>query len=104
MFLTAFGGDAMMDPLTNPYVTGACDKAFVGWPCDTELQARWKAFLLADTPEARKAAAVKIQERSNEIVTFIPMGQYYGKSAWNKSLSGMIKSPLQIYWNIEKKQ
>jgi peptide/nickel transport system substrate-binding protein len=104
MFLTAFGGDAMMDPLTNPYVTGACDKAFVGWPCDPELQARWKTFLLADSPAARKEAAIKIQDRSNEIVTFIPMGQYSGKSGWSKSLSGMIQSPLQIYWNIEKKQ
>lgn len=104
MFLTAFGGDAMMDPLTNPYVTGACEKAFVGWPCDDELQARWKSFLLADGQAARKEAAVKIQERANEIVTFIPMGQYYGVSSWSKSLSGMIQSPLQVYWNIEKKQ
>lgn len=104
MFLTAFGGDAMMDPLTNPYVTGACEKAFVGWPCDPELQARWNAFLLADSQPARKDAAVKIQERANEIVTFIPMGQYYGVSAWNKSVDGMIKSPLHLYWNVEKKQ
>lgn len=104
MFLTAFGGDAMMDPLTNPYVTGACEKAFVGWPCDEELQARWKAFLLSGDQASRKEAAVKIQERANEIVTFIPMGQYYGVSGWSKSLSGMIESPLQLYWNIEKKQ
>ena len=104
MFLTAFGGDAMMDPLTNPYVTGACEKAFVGWPCDQDLQARWKSFLLADGQAARKDAAVKIQERANEIVTFIPMGQYYGVSGWSKSVSGMIPSPLHLYWNIEKKQ
>lgn len=102
MFMTAFGGDAMMDPLTNPYVTGACDNAFVGWPCDEELQAAWQAFLLAETPEARKAAAENIQNRSNEIVTFIPMGQYMGVSAWSSKLSGLLSSPLQIYWNIEK--
>ncbi|MGE6744050.1 ABC transporter substrate-binding protein [Allorhizobium pseudoryzae] len=104
MFLTAFGGDAMMDPLTNPYVTGACDKAFVGWPCDEELQARWKTFLLAGDQAARKAAAIKLQERSNEIVTFIPMGQHYGVAGWSASVSGMIDSPLQLFWNIEKKQ
>lgn len=102
MFLTAFGGDAMMDPLTNPYVTGACENAFVGWPCDEELQANWRAFLMAGDGDERAAAAVKIQERSNEIVTFVPMGQYFGVSAWNTSLSGLIASPLQIYWNIEK--
>lgn len=104
MFLTAFGGDAMMDPLTNPYVTGACENAFVGWPCDEELQANWNEFLLAGDAEARKAAAVKIQDRSNEIVTFVPMGQYSGVSAWSSKLDGLIQSPLQVYWNIEKSE
>ncbi|MDR7127352.1 ABC transporter substrate-binding protein [Pseudotabrizicola sp. 4114] len=102
MFLTAFGGDAMMDPLTNPYVSGACEEAFVGWPCDEELQANWREFLLADTNDARMAAAVKIQDRSNEIVTFVPMGQYFGVTAWKTSVSGQIDSPVSVYWNIEK--
>ncbi len=103
MFLTAFGGDALMDPLTNPYVTGACDKAFVGWPCDKELQDAWQAFLNADGVDARKAAAAKVQARSNEIVTFIPMGQYSDYAAWNKKVTGMIDSPVLLYWNVEKK-
>ena len=104
MFLTAFGGDAMMDPLTNPYVTGACEKAFVGWPCDVDLQARWQDFLLADGTEAKKAAATAIQDRANEIVTFIPMGQYSGVSARKNSLEGVISSPLHLYWNIKKQE
>lgn len=103
MFLTAFGGDAMMDPLTNPYVTGACDKAFVGWPCDDDLQGLWQDFLLADGADAKKTAATAIQGRANEIVTFIPMGQYSGVAAWNSALEGIISSPLHLYWNIEKK-
>jgi peptide/nickel transport system substrate-binding protein len=103
MFLTAFGGDALMDPLTNPYVTGACEKAFVGWPCDAELQAAWQSFLVAGSPAARKEAAIKIQARSNEIVTFIPMGQYSDYAAWSKKVTGMIDSPILLYWNVEKK-
>ena len=102
LFLTAFNGDAMQDPLTNPYVTGACEKAFVGWPCDKELQDDWQEFLLATAPAARKAAAVKIQTRSNEIVTFIPGGQFTYISSWSKKLKGIVKGNVVVYWNITK--
>jgi peptide/nickel transport system substrate-binding protein len=48
VFITGFAGDALMDPLSNPYVTGACEKGpFVGWPCDKPLQELWQTFLLA---------------------------------------------------------
>ncbi|MDE2394090.1 MAG: ABC transporter substrate-binding protein [Burkholderiales bacterium] len=103
LFITAFNGDAMQDPLTNPYVTGACAEAFVGWPCDKQLQGDWQDFLLAANPAARKAAAVKIQDRANEIVTFIPGGQFTYVSTWSKKLSGIVKANVVVYWNITKK-
>lgn len=103
-FHTAFNGDAMQDPLTNPYVTGACEKAFVGWPCDEELQARWQAFLNASSVEERKEAAVRIQERSNEIVTFITGGQFTYVSAWSPKVSGVVQGNVQVFWNITKEE
>lgn len=101
-FHTAFNGDAMQDPLINPYVTGACEDAFVGWPCDDELQARWQAFLGASTADERKTAATALQERSNEIVTFIPGGQFGYVSAWSPKLSGIVEGNILVYWNITK--
>lgn len=102
LFLTAFNGDAMLDPLINPYVTGACEKAFVGWPCDKQLQGHWTEFLMATTPTAKKAAAVKLQARSNDIVTFIPAGQFTYISTWSKKLKGIVKGNVVVYWNITK--
>ena len=102
LFHTAFNGDAMQDPLTNPFVTGACDKAFVGWPCDDELQAAWQEFLNAPDADGRKAASVKVQARANEIVTFIPGGQFSYVSGWNKKLKGVVEGNVVVYWNISK--
>lgn len=102
IFHTAFNGDAMQDPLTNPFVTGTCDKAFVGWPCDKDLQAAWQEFLLAPDKAARKAAADAIQARSNEIVTFIPGGQFFYVSGWSSKLKGVIVGNIVTYWNISK--
>ena len=101
-FHTAFNGDAMQDPLTNPYVTGACEDAFVGWPCDDQLQANWQEFLAASSAEERKAASVKIQDRANEIVTFITGGQFGYTSAWSPKVSGVVEGNVLVYWNITK--
>lgn len=102
VFITGFAGDALMDPLTNPYVTGACEKAFIGWPCDKPLQELWQKFLLASDDAARKSIAVEMQARSNEIVTYIPLGQFNDLSAWRKSVSGFVPGPTLTYWNVRK--
>ncbi|POR46954.1 ABC transporter substrate-binding protein [Bosea psychrotolerans] len=102
VFITGFAGDALMDPLTNPYVTGACEKAFIGWPCDKPLQDLWQAFLTAGDEAARKTAAIAMQARANEIVTYIPLGQYNDLSAWRKTVSGFVPGATLTYWNARK--
>ena len=88
--------------MTNPYVTGACEDAFVGWPCDDQLQANWQEFLAASSAEERKAASVKIQDRANEIVTFITGGQFGYTSAWSPKVAGVVEGNVLVYWNITK--
>ena len=34
---------------------------------------------------------------------YIPLGQYFGPSAWRKSLTGVLDGPATpIFWNIDK--
>lgn len=101
VFITGFAGDALMDPLTNPYVTGACDKAFIGWPCDTELQGLWQKFLVAETQADRRTIAVDMQKRANEIVTYIPLGQYNDLSAWRATIDGFVPGAVLTFWNAK---
>ncbi len=102
VFMTGFAGDALMDPLTNPFMTGACEKAWIGWPCDTEMQKLWQDFLLAGNDAQRREIAIKLQAKANEIVTYIPIGQYNDISAWRKNVSGMVPGPILTLWNVQK--
>lgn len=102
VFMTGFAGDALMDPLTNPFMTGACEKAWIGWPCDAEMQKLWQDFLLAGNDAQRREIAIKLQAKANEIVTYIPIGQYNDISAWRKNVSGMVPGPILTLWNVQK--
>lgn len=103
IFITGWGGVDMMSPATNVYITGACDKAWYGWPCDQQLQDLRNAFFKAKDEAERRDLALKIQTRSNDIVTFIPMGQSFNIPAWSKKLDGLIDAPVPIFWNVSKK-
>ena len=43
-----------------------------------------------------------MQARSNDIVTFIPAGQFTYISTWSKKLKGIVKGNVVVYWNITK--
>ena len=102
MFATAWGGIDQMSPITNVYVSGACDKAWFGWPCDEELQKLRASFFEAKTDDDRKAIAIKIQARTNDVVTFIPMGQNFLITARSKKLDGLLPGPVSSFWNVSK--
>jgi peptide/nickel transport system substrate-binding protein len=102
LFATGWGGVDLMNPATNVFMTGACDKAWFGWPCDEELQKLRASFFVAATDAERKEIAMKLQARANEVVTFIPMGQNFVVGARSMKLDGIIGGPVSSFWNITK--
>jgi peptide/nickel transport system substrate-binding protein len=97
-----WGGVDMMDPATNVFMTGACDKAWFGWACDEELQKLRAAYLAANTDADRKDIAVKLQARAQDVVPFLNGGQSIQVAAWRKNVTGIIDAPVQILWNVTK--
>lgn len=97
-----WGGVDMMDPATNVFMTGACDKAWFGWACDEELQKLRAAYLAANTDAARKELAVKMQARAQDVVPYLNGGQSIQVAAWRKNVTGIIDAPVQILWNVSK--
>jgi hypothetical protein len=37
-------------------------------------------------------------------LNYIPVGQFYSPTAYRRTLSGVISSPIPFFWNIEKQQ
>ena len=91
------------NPVSNIAISGGCrEQAWFGWPCDAEIERLREAFARASSPTSQEVLAEQIQRRSLEIVTHGIYGQWSNPVAYRDSLKGLIKSPVQFFWNIEK--
>ncbi|MFZ5781821.1 MAG: ABC transporter substrate-binding protein [Pseudomonadota bacterium] len=103
-FMTAWLSVDMMNPLTNSMVNASCDKAAFGWPCDAEVERLRDAFARAPDLATRQKIAAELQARAVQYGTHIHLGQYTLPTATRADrLSGMVASPIPVFWNIEKK-
>jgi peptide/nickel transport system substrate-binding protein len=103
-FMTAWLSIDMMNPLTNSMLTASCDKANFGWPCDAEVERLRDAYARAPDLPSRQKIAAELQARAVQYGTHIHLGQYTLPTATRADrLSGMVKSPIPVFWNIEKK-
>jgi peptide/nickel transport system substrate-binding protein len=102
IFHTAWPAATLMNPVMHNGVSGACDKAWFGWPCDQKLQDLRNAFTKTADPAKQKELAKQMQERAMEYVTYIPLGQYFFYRAYSDKLTGVIPDVVSYFWNIEK--
>jgi peptide/nickel transport system substrate-binding protein len=80
---------------------GCLDRAWFGWPCDAEVERLRDAFAREGDAGERMRLAEIIQERAFEIVTHATIGQWRNPVAYRDHLRGLIKAPVQLFWNIE---
>ena len=90
------------DPLSMFALRANCDKAWYGWPCDGALETLRAQYADATDVAARKALVEKIQLRALEVGPYWPLGMVFGIRGYRDDLDGFPKSPVPVYWNIEK--
>ncbi|MGV6874565.1 ABC transporter substrate-binding protein [Pseudochelatococcus sp. B33] len=104
VFVTGTSPSNGVNPLTSNIAFANCDKAWIGWPCDEELENIRKSFLTLSTIEERRAAAEAFQKRSYALATYIPLGQYKVYVAHSDKVEGILETGENYaYWNITKK-
>jgi peptide/nickel transport system substrate-binding protein len=101
-FLFASSSVSALSPFYANTLNAACSKAWVGWPCDPELEKLRDAFALAGTDAARKALAEQIQVRAMQIGAQVPLGQFVIKTAARTNITGFVPGFFTVYWNVEK--
>lgn len=99
MFHTWWIGADVIDPMSIAF-SGSPDKGWFGWADDAELETARKAFAQATSLEEKKAAATKVQERLWAIGASGELGQFFTPVAYRNNVKGLIKSPVQFYWNM----
>lgn len=100
---TWWGIPDVSNPIANIGVSGGCrEKAWFGWPCDSEIEALRDAFARATDPEQQSALARQVQARAMEIGAYGSFGQWVNPVAFRDDLRGLIAAPVTIFWNVSK--
>jgi peptide/nickel transport system substrate-binding protein len=103
-FMTAWVSADLLNPIVSSFVSGACDKAAIGWPCDAKLEELRDAFARTTDDAKRKELAEAIQVRVSEYPTHANLGQYNVPMARRTAVTGNLESPAPIFWNVRKKE
>ena len=102
IFCASFPAVDYLDPLAAPAARGNGAKAWFGWPNDPKLEQLHDAWMDAADPAERKKLATALQDEVFTEVPYVPLGQYFLSSAWRKNVSGFLKGPVPIFWNVAK--
>ena len=94
----------ILDPLMTPYLAATCDKARAGWPCDARMEELRDKYARAVSLAEKKAIVEDVQRHLVEVVTHIPLGEWFGVSAVRANIGTMpIRPPATVFWGVTKK-
>jgi peptide/nickel transport system substrate-binding protein len=99
-FLTSWVSIDITNPIFMGFMNAGCEKAMFGWPCDAEIEKLRDDFARETDPTKQKAIAEAAQVREGQVVTHIPLGQWYSNALMRKNVDGMLVAPAPVFWNI----
>jgi len=90
------------DPLRNQAVATNGSQAWFGWPDFPKIEALRAKFAVTSDPAELKAIAEEIQKEVIDEGVVVPLGQFVIPTAYSTKLTGVLQSPLALFWNIRK--
>ena len=106
MFFTNWAAADVMNPIVNFSIGGQGKKGgWFGWAEDAKIEELKDKFARSSSLEEQKRLAAEIQQEAYDQVIYIPLGQFFGPSAWRKSVSGVLDGPATpVFWNMDKSE
>jgi peptide/nickel transport system substrate-binding protein len=102
LFCTSFPAVDYLDPLTAPALRGNGGAAWYGWPTVPRIEELRDTWLDSSDAAERKKLCAAMQLEAFQNGMFIPLGQYFQSAAWRKNVTGQLKGPVPVFWNVEK--
>jgi peptide/nickel transport system substrate-binding protein len=102
MFFTWWEGADVLDPVVQFAMSGAGDRAWVGWANDPETEALRTQFAESASIDEKKKLVDAIQKRQFETGNFQTwLGQFFVATGFRDNVSGILNAP-PFFWNIKK--
>jgi peptide/nickel transport system substrate-binding protein len=78
------------------------DDAWFGWPSDPEIERLRGVWFAATTPAEEKAAVAALNRASMAFMTWVPTGLFMAYQAWRRTVGGIVRAPLPLFWGVTK--
>ena len=92
----------ILNPISNTYMVAQGDKSWFGWPTDPEMEKLRNAYAKETDAAKAKELALAVQNRAIETAQYGWIGQWYGPGVARKNVTGWLKAPVPVMWNVEK--
>jgi peptide/nickel transport system substrate-binding protein len=104
IFHTRSLGLELSNAVTNFVMASPCDRrGWFGWSCDEEIEKLRDAWSKEPDLAKRKLIGVEMQKRSAVFVPYVPVGQSFPPIAYRRNVTGLLETPIQVLWNVERK-
>ncbi|KAA0910017.1 ABC transporter substrate-binding protein [Aquicoccus porphyridii] len=91
------------DPIGNFWLQSKCEEnPFKGWPCNAHMEELLAAWARETDEEKAMEITRQIQKAAAEDLPIVPLGQFRYPVAHRTSVSGMLKAPMSVFWNIDQ--
>jgi len=100
LFVTWWISADVMTPAVNAGISGACDKAWFGWPCSEAMEKLRAEWVRALDPARRKRLAEEIQKLAYDEVPYVLWGQFVQPTVYRKTVRGVLNFACAVFWNI----
>ncbi len=103
LFITFTPELQLQSPIANPFMDSPCGgKGWYGWPCDPKLNALRDAWATEIDPAKSTEIYHAIQQQAAVSVPFVPLGEYFTPLVSRDTVTGLLDTPLAIFWNVKK--
>jgi peptide/nickel transport system substrate-binding protein len=102
IFHTWHAGADCVNPAPYTALDASGDTAWYGWPNSPLVQEKIAAWYAAPDLVAEKAAIAELNKAAMDHVVYIPTGFFQFKQAWRTNLSGIVKAPFPVFWDVTK--
>ena len=102
MFPSVVATPDYRDPLLATFVRANGKEAWYGWPSDTKIEQIFAEWLGATDSAEQTRLERAYQLQAFETLPFIPHGGYRQSAAWRDNVTGILKGPSVVFWNVSK--
>jgi peptide/nickel transport system substrate-binding protein len=91
-----------LNPAVNLLTRGQSAAGWFGWYASAEVERLTNEWLDAPANERRHAIAMEIGRVANSDVATIPLGRFFVRTAFRRTLEGVLQGTAPYFWNVRR--